>query len=58
MALYWNPAGSRRRGRPCKTWRRGMKKELVAASMIMGEMWTGGGPEVERSGEGPHMSSA
>ena len=50
MALYWNPVGSRRRGRPRETWRRGMEKELAAAGISMAKPvdWrrTGGSGEI------------
>lgn len=38
QALEWNPQGSRRRGRPCTTWRRTITTDLEKAGKSWGEM--------------------
>ncbi|XP_054279269.1 uncharacterized protein LOC128997656 [Macrosteles quadrilineatus] len=42
-ALEWNPQGTRKRGRPCDTWRRTIMKEALSVGKTWGLGWDGSG---------------
>ena len=51
QALFWNPQGTRKRGRPFTTWKRARTKEISKIGLTWKQLKTSGGNRMDKNGK-------